>query len=163
MSAQNSGLLFFSRQPSKDESHGIYTKILQNAIIEFTFRIDELATSSSARNTDVDFGIVPANEPDPTKGLIFLLEVQSLKQNDVYLKLDEPSLARKFLVPHYNYKQDYKVKLELNGLLFNAVIDGDDKVINTRSIPFSERAFWIGFTIPNGGTLSVSIKNISIQ
>lgn len=163
ISAQNGGLLLFLRQPEKDLSHGIFTPIPQNVVIEFTFQVNELETSSSARNTDIVFGIVPANEPDPFKGLVFLLDVQSKQQNPIFLKLDEPNQEPKLLRSQYDFGKEYKVKLDIEELIFNAIINGDNKIINTRSIPFADRAFWIGYTVPNGGTLSALISHITIQ
>jgi len=163
ISAQSSSLLF-SQQPPSDESHGIYISISQNSIVEFTVSIDRLYTPVDANPANLAFGILPSDSPDPTKGILFLFQVEtSWQDSPVFLKLRMPGEKLSgYLGPHYQYGDVHKIKFQLDGLLLTIYRD-DEEVSEPINVPFSSRAFWIGYTVPSGGSISANVSGLSVQ
>jgi len=159
--SQDGGLLI--SVAANEKSHGIYRVIPTNTKISFRLRIDRMRTIDSLEPRLL-FGVIPLSPTKPADGKYLLLQRESAAEDKVFVKLRDPatSINDEFLPIKYSEGETHKVSFIIENFLMTIYLD-NGKVDGSISLPFSERAFWIGYDLPPQTSIQVFLSDFSFE
>jgi hypothetical protein len=138
--------------PPSSRVNGLVTSISSDTDVSFDMEISNLSTTSD-RNTNVAVGLLPSATSIPSQdgsSILFQSGVQ-----------DKPNIKQIYLPPpRISLNQIYNVKLEIRGTRLITYLDYE--IVDDRNLPKNHPFLWIGYTVAQGGTLSVTLTNFSL-
>jgi hypothetical protein len=161
-SVKDRGLVFTVKDSNDISSHGILTSINQPLVIIFDVQVNEMSTTSLL-DSYIGFGLLPSAISDPKNdGMLYYVAVDKADA-PIFIQLKAPGEDKYYLPdpPALKLGQTYKYKLEISGNYL--VLYQDSIKIDERSLDEANNYFWVGYTVPNDGSLSAVISNLSIE
>jgi hypothetical protein len=142
--------------------YGIVTKISTLTDIKFDIQIDKLSTISDW-NTNVAIGLLPNIASAPNLDGVSILFQAEKPNSPVWMMLQFPNHSNEIYLPppRINLGQIYNVRLEILGKQVITYLN--DEKIDDRNLGNNYSFLWIGYTVPEGGALSTTISNFSID
>ena len=157
------GFKVFINPAKSVASHWVSTAIPENARISFTINISNFQTVDDVYGSLV-FGFGKASE-DFLRGDFLIYRVIQA-QSRIYTYFGDPLSHQITPIPHieeYPKDVDQKVILVINKLSLEIYLDGE-RVVDPRSLSTNERQlFWMGFRLPQNGSLNATISNFEIN
>ncbi|GAB4582144.1 MAG: hypothetical protein Fur0022_49000 [Anaerolineales bacterium] len=150
---------------NKDKFYGLSTNIEDSVVIELILTINKLSVPNDL-DGNIVFAIVNEELVSPRYGvaLLFQVEVSNPIPPPLHIKTHERNQGEKYIddLPLFEYGREYHIKIELTAGTVVFHLD-NEKITDPITIPFSDRVFWLGYTIPPGGELIANISNITIH
>ncbi|UCG25264.1 MAG: TIR domain-containing protein [Chloroflexota bacterium] len=165
--ARENGLLISANQPGNEMINGIYSRIAEDVTIDFEIRVDQLWTSYDDVLTNIGFGVLPSNlssdaghfvyyqKESPQDGYPVFVKHRERGGYDAYLTLDGDYVR-------YPLGRVDRIEMSLVDNVLNIYLN-DSKVAGPLNVTFQDRVFWIGYRMPEGGTIEAQISELSIQ
>ena len=157
----DSGIEFFRNDVSETFSGALYISLPEDSRVDFDFIIGEMK-SEDGRNSYISLGMIGTNPvTDLGKGFFFQVEGQGFP---VILKEYQfgPDLRDNNVRIEYPFNTQKHIVITIQRKKYALFIDGE-RIIGPLEILESDRAFWIGFQISDGGSLDASINSFSIE
>jgi hypothetical protein len=164
LSARDDGLLIFVENASQGVRRGISTPISANSRVDLDIKIDRLETPEYDVLANVAIGVIPANPIEPESGGLLFYQVEAPLTADwpVFLKQRERGTAEDYLGLRYAYGTTQHITFLIQGVQLTIFID-EVQVSEPINVLFTNRAFWVGYLLPQSGGIYASLTNLSIR
>ncbi len=141
--------------------NGLVTEISANTDVSFDMQISKLSTINDF-NTNVAVGLLPNATATPSQEGTSILFQSGLPNKPIWMMLQIPDVPQKYLPPpEIQLNKIHNVKLEIRGTRLITYLDYEK--VDDRVLSNSHSYLWIGYTVAEGGTLSVTLSNFSLD
>jgi hypothetical protein len=167
MIAQNDLAFFLPDVPGK-AFYGLYAPFASASRVRFSIQIDELTTLND-EDGNIAVAIIPLDTPVPlpTRGtqLLFQVETSAPHPSFVRLKTQERNQPEKYIpnLPQYEFGRRYEFEFQLAATTMTIYQDGQQITAQPLGLPIAPRALWIGYTLPQGGSLTAAISGVYVR
>jgi len=156
--AQNGGLQLQFQETKNNNIMGLYTSVGSQAEIEFKVRMNRLFP---VRDLDAIFmmGVIPTNPVDTKSGrYLYIFE----GGGSLNIAIDQPDKPRVFHAINEPIGKTYQVTLVVQGRGLEVFVDGE-RIPGSIDLPFSDRAFWIGYNLWKDEEIEVFLSDLCIH
>ena len=161
IAASNGGILI-APATDKDKSHGIYRAIPNHSKISFQIRLDKFSTIYDLE-PGIMIGIVSLSHPNPTEGKYLVLQRETTNDDSIYVKLRESTKeSDRYLPFRFTEGETHTITFVIQDIVMTIYID-NEKLDQTVSVPFSEKAFWVGYNVSALTTAQAFLSELSIE
>ncbi len=168
ISPQKNGFIFSKEGESEEIRQGVYIPITDNTLIEFNLIIYTLFTPYENNLTNLAFGIIPTNPIDLSlDGQLFYQRESSEDGYPIFAKYQERGEYDRYVSKDGTYLRynestlQHIIILLKDGKLFISI--DDYPVEGSVYLPYSEKAFWIGYRLPANGKIRAYVSDLIIQ
>lgn len=159
---RDNGLSVFRESVAYDLEVAIFRSLGPEADISFNLKIESMAMPA-VQIANVSFGIININPPTPlSRGLFYQKEKSDFP---VILKHQQygPDIRNEDDERlEYVLRQEQRLKFSLRDNMLEGFVN-DIRVLGPIEVSSPDRAFWIGYRVPIGGSLSFEITGFQIQ
>jgi hypothetical protein len=162
---QEGVLRMYDRGQKTHLTHGIYTPVNNDSVIEFKVYVESMYLVYPDFPTYVSFAVAPADDPITARSSArFRLWVDSIKNPVVLFRLANVGDSSGYRLPgqRYIFGQTYAVRLELTGNILRVIINDDDTK-EALKIPTESKVFYIGYHLPIAAGVDVSIMDVKVD
>lgn len=161
--ATNGNLEIYFNKYSIHDIFGIYTPFEDFSNIKIKLNIEEIEiTTENNAYARLFFGIVPNQNPIPTKGLMFSLQKEKYDQSKALLKYRLPNeMYTTSLNQYITYKEGHQLELHLINKEYVKLIFDGIELKNKFSLPDDPTYFWLGYETEGGKKIFASIEDIT--
>ena len=148
---------------------GIYTQLEpQSSLIQFNIRIDEFSSVKDHNGIWLDqilmLGVIRESATNPAaQGKFLFILIGGPPGTQLVMAVQEDSseayMIKRFLPAPSG--ETYRVTLRIEGIRLTISIDGD-QIVEPIDLPFSDRAFWIGYSMWSGSELQAFLSDLQI-
>ncbi|MBK9008062.1 MAG: hypothetical protein IPM31_13855 [Anaerolineae bacterium] len=157
---QETGLSINVINPPSSRVNGLVTGISSDTDISFKMEISELATISDW-NTNIAIGLLPSATSIPSQDGTSILFQSGVQDKPIWMMLQMPDIKQIYLPPpRISINQVYNVKLEIRGTRLITYLEYE--IVDDRSLPKAHPFLWVGYTVAQGATLSVTLTDFSL-
>lgn len=157
---QGKGLLISIVNPPSSKIGGLVTSISSDTDVSFDMEISDLTTPSDY-NTSFAIGLLPSATSTPSQDGTSILFQSGLPNKPIWMMLEIPNIPQKYLPPpRIDLNKIYNVKLEIRGTRLITYLNYE--IVDDRNLAKSHPFLWVGYTVSQGGTLSVTLSNFSL-
>lgn len=151
---------------SNAQTSGIYTPISPTSVIEFKVFVNSLYATYQDGTPEIIFAVTPAGErltARPTARFKLHVEDPGDKPRIHFMLADAGENMGVILdSQHYEYGQEYTIRLQLNGNQMDVLINGR-KLNESLILPDGDKAFYIGYDLPIYAGADVQVRDITID
>jgi hypothetical protein len=159
-------LRIFDRGQRNHLTHGIYTPISNDAVIEFKFLVNSMYLVWPDAPAYVSFAVAPESDPITARNSArFRLWVDTVgQQSIVFFRLANVGDSTGYRLPgqRNEFGRTYTIRLELAGNIMRVYVNGRDTK-EALKIPTEPKVFYIGYHLPIAAGIDVSITDVKID
>lgn len=157
------GLSITLQNTPEDLFHGIHTPISTSARIDLDLTVENFDVPNNL-DGNIALGVVSTDQPFKESGRVILIQVETPEDNaEIYVRPQAfPNLPMVALNTKFDRGIPRRVTLFIYPGYMTLSLDGN-AIGASIPIPYANRLFWIGYTLPAGGNLSATLSNISVK
>ncbi len=158
--ARDNGMIIAPPVPIKGIGHGIYIPIQNSASIKLNLNVKQFEINS-INSANISIGIIDNKSPGlGNSRVIYYHYIPVVARDRIMIKTGENADYVSILTSTLPIGDTHEILIEIDGPLMTITVN-QEKVEFT--VPFSEKAFWIGYSIPDYGKLVATISNFEIR
>ncbi len=151
------------------EIYGIYFPFQGNKTFSFTIKVDRITTSKDS-DVNISFGVIEANKnnniisPNININNVIYYYYNKTQCNSQICEI--PGKDGKYLtaakIPTINIGETKKVVMQVTNNTLMVFIDNISLANNPITLPYDEKAFWLGYSIPSDGNIIATVSDFVI-
>ncbi len=166
--AKENGFAISMNSTNKAIRQGIFTPISNGTQVQLKLTLSTLYTPYENNLANLSIGIISINTHDLETDTLLIYQKESpMDGYPIFLKTNERDGFGAYLTQDGNYRKyieftEQEIILDLSETnLLTIYIDGVQ--IIQHAIPFQDKAFWIGYRLPENGQINAEISELHFQ